>query len=119
VTPPQDNFNFQATYRDAKKQLRSYGDEDSLLGLITFMQNRVSWAGKTAEEQVEENARRFDSDTLKQFYSAFEKEIGKNELQAEWRAEFEALAEKYEQKRGDLFLDSFENNDFSNAMDLA
>ena len=43
------DYDFHKNYANARKAFFSYGDEDSLRGLITFAMNRVSWSGQDSE----------------------------------------------------------------------
>ena len=46
-------YDFHKNYADARKSLFSYGDEDSVRGMITFAMNRVAWAGQSHERVTE------------------------------------------------------------------
>ena len=39
------DFDFHKKYAEARQALFSYGEEDSVRGLITFAMNRIAWSG--------------------------------------------------------------------------
>ena len=49
--------------------LRSYGTKDSVRGLITFCQNRVSWAGIEAEKKIDDDMKQWGAGAVNYFYN--------------------------------------------------
>jgi len=118
-------FSFEEEYQKAMDALRSYGSFDSVRGLITFCQNRVVWAGKAAETQIDDDLKQYGDGSLNYFFNQYQVEAGKagakrgGYLSNEVDNDFARLSKGYEDSIKTLLLVGINPDDVAAAMDMA
>ena len=105
--------------------LRSYGTKDSVRGLITFCQNRVSWAGVDAEKKIDDDMKQWGAGAVNYFYNQYQVQAGKagaprkGYLSNEVDDDFKRLSAGYISAVDALLLVGLHHDDIPNAMDMA
>ena len=66
-----NGIDFEQEYQQAMDSLKSYATEDSVRGLITFIQNRVVWAGQEAEQRITDDLIAYGTGELEYFSNQF------------------------------------------------
>lgn len=125
VSKGNPGFNFEEQYQAAMDALRSYGTFDSVRGLVTFSQNRVVWAGRNAEERINDDLRIYGDGALNYFYNQFQVAAGKagakrgGYLSNEVDDDYRRLSKGYENSIETLLLVGIGPEDIAAAMDMA
>lgn len=70
-------YSFEEEYQAAMDALKSYKQEDSVKGLITFALNRISWAGAAEEHKITEHLKLYGEDALNYWFNQYQVEAGK------------------------------------------
>lgn len=105
--------------------LKSYKQEDSVKGLITFAMNRISWAGAAEEHKITEHLKLYGQDALDYWFNQYQVEAGKagalrgGYLSNEVDDDFHRLAQGYEDSMKTLLLVGITANDIQEAMSMA
>jgi hypothetical protein len=118
------DFDFHKSYSDARKALFSYGEDDSVRGLVTFAMNRVSWAGQPNEKVNERHMLKYGNWSCRYFYDEYQRRavskgaVKRGYLSDDVDEDFYVLAKSYKDARDGVLLYGLDYND-NTAMALA
>jgi len=117
VASTSSEYNFEEEYQKAMDALKSYKQEDSVKGLITFCMNRISWAGASEESKITEHMKHYGQDALNFWFNQYQVEAGKagalrgGYLSNEVDDDFHRLAQGYEDSMKTLLLVGISSTD--------
>jgi hypothetical protein len=118
------DYDFHSNYNEARKALFSYGEDDSIRGLITFAMNRVSWAGMAAEKVNERHLLKYGNWSCRYFYDEFQRRAvsmgaaKRGYLSDDVDDDFYVLAQKYKEARDGVLLYGVDHSE-GDSMKLA
>lgn len=117
-------YDFHKNYADARKALFSYGDDDSVRGLITFAMNRVAWSGQSVERVTEQHLLNYGSWSPRYFFDEYQRRaiskgaVKRGYLSDDVDEDFAVLANSYKEARDGVLLYGLDYDD-NTAMVLA